>query len=128
MNERQEIQETINNWNAGLDAGDIERMVETCHANSITVNEGQPTTVGVQSIRDKYIPRIEAAEITSGFDIEELELFGDTAVVVGRFYGSMTMRDSGDVRNPEGRLVLVYKRDELGAWKMILDVDNNGPE
>jgi ketosteroid isomerase-like protein len=39
----------------------------------------------------------------------------------------MKMRDTGDVRNPEGRLTLVYQRDETGAWKMILDMDNNGP-
>ncbi len=127
MLERQEIQDTINNWNGGLDAGDIDRMVDTCHVKTITVNEGQATTVGVQSIRDKYIPRIEAAEITSGFDIEELEFYGDTAIVVGRFYGTMKMRDTGDIREAEGRLVLVYKRDPSGAWKMILDMDNNGP-
>jgi len=127
MTERKEIEAIINAWNGGLDDGDIEAMVSTCHANVITVNERQPVTVGTQAIRDKYIPRIEAAEITSGFDIEELQFFGDTAVVAGRFYGTMKMRETGDVRKPEGRLVLVYKRDESGAWRMILDMDNNGP-
>ncbi len=127
MTERNEIEAVINDWNGGLDAGDIEKMVRTCHANVMTVNEKQPVTVGTQAIRDKYIPRIEAAEITSGFDIEDLQFYGDTAVVSGRFYGTMKMYDSGEVRNPEGRLVLVYKKDEAGTWKMILDMDNNGP-
>ncbi len=127
MNEHKEIEEVINAWNSGLDNGDIEAMVNTCHVDTVTVNENQPVTVGAQAIRDKYIPRIQAAEITSGYDIETLQLFGDVAVVSGRFYGTMKMRDSGEVRTPEGRLVLVYKRDEDGAWKMILDMDNNGP-
>ena len=122
-----EIEAVINEWNSGLDGGDIERMARTCHERTMTVNERQPVTVGVQAIRDKYNPRIAAAEITSGFDIENLEVYGDTAVVVGRFYGTMKMRDTGEVRSPEGRLVLVYQRDENGAWKMILDMDNNGP-
>jgi len=39
----------------------------------------------------------------------------------------MKIRDTGEVRNPEGRLVLVYQGDTAGAWKMILDMDNNGP-
>ncbi len=128
MTEREEIGAIINTWNTGLDGGNIEQMANTCHANVMTVNERQPVTVGVQAIRDKYIPRIEAAEIKSGFDIEELQFYGDTAVVSGRFYGTMKMRETGDVRSPEGRLVLVYKRHENGAWKMILDMDNNGPE
>ncbi len=127
MTQREEIEAIINDWNGGLDNGDIEQMVSTCDKNVITVNERQPVTVGTQAIRDKYIPRIEAAEITSGFDIEELQFFGDTAVVCGRFYGTMKMRDTGDIRNPEGRLVLVYKRDENDEWRMILDMDNNGP-
>ena len=91
------------------------------------INEDQPVTIGTQAIRDKYNPRIAAAEITSGYDIEQLQFFDDVAVVAGRFYGTMKMRETGDVLKPEGRLVLVYKRDEAGAWKMILDIDNNGP-
>lgn len=128
LTKRAQIEAAITTWNNGLDAGDIDAMVSTCHENTITVNERQTVTVGSQSIRDKYTPRIQAAEITSGYDIEELQIFDDVAVVVGRFYGTMKMRDTGEIRNPEGRLVLVYKQDKSGAWKMILDMDNNGPE
>ena len=127
MTEREEIEAVIRNWNNGLDNGDIEAMVATCDPHAVTVNERQPVTIGTQGIRDKYVPRIAAAEITSGYDIETLQFFDDVAVVSGRFYGTMTMRDTGETRSPEGRLVLVYKRDETGAWKMILDIDNNGP-
>ncbi|WP_317054381.1 YybH family protein [Roseovarius rhodophyticola] len=127
MTEREEIEAAINEWNSGLDGGDIERMVASCHPDVMTVNERQPVTVGTQAIRDKYNPRIAAAEITSGYDIEDLQFYGDTAIVSGRFYGTMKMRETGEVKKPEGRLVLGYKRDESGAWKMFLDLDNNGP-
>lgn len=127
MTEREKIQSAINEWNNGLDSGDIERMVASCHPDVITINERQPVTVGIQAIRDKYNPRIAAAEITSNYDIEELQFYGDTAIVSGRFYGTMRMRNTGEVRNPEGRLVLGYKRDEAGTWQMFLDLDNNGP-
>lgn len=128
MSVRTEIEAVINTWNSGLDGGDIEQMVSTVHPDTVTVNERQSVTVGAQAIRDKYNPRIAAAEITSGFDIESFTEFGNTVVVVGRFYGTLKMRDTGDVRSPEGRLALVHQRDGSGAWKMILDMDNNGPE
>lgn len=127
MTKRAEIEAAIKEWNDGLDSGDIERMVASCHSDVMTINERQPVTVGTQAIRDKYNPRIAAAEITSGYDIEDLQFYGDTAIVSGRFYGTMKMRDTGEVKSPEGRLVLGYKRDETGAWKMFLDMDNNGP-
>lgn len=127
MSERKEIEAAIKEWNEGLDGGDIERMVASCHPDVMTINERQPVTVGTQAIRDKYNSRIAAAEITSGYDIEDLQFYGDTAIVSGRFYGTMKMRDTGEVKSPEGRLVLGYKRNEAGAWKMFLDMDNNGP-
>jgi len=127
MTQREEIEAAIDIWNNGLDNGDIEAMISSCHADCMTVNERQAVTIGVQAIRDKYIPRIEAAEIVSGFDIQDLQFYGDVAIVAGRFYGTMTDRKTGEVRKPEGRLVLVYQRDAAGEWKMILDLDNNGP-
>ncbi len=127
MTVREEIQAAIDEWNHGLSNGDIERMVASCHRDVMTINERQPVTIGTQAVRDKYNPRIAAAEITSGYDIEEFQEYSDTVIVSGRFYGTMKMRDTGEVRNPEGRLVLGYKRDERGAWKMFLDMDNNGP-
>lgn len=71
------------------------------------------------------MPRIAMADITSGYDIEQLEVFGDVAVVVGRFYGEVKNKVTGEIGKPEGRLVLVYRRTEDGSWKMILDMDNN---
>lgn len=125
MSDIENIKAAIDNWNNGLDSGDIERMIATCDPDAITVNNGQPTTVGSQAIRDKYVPRITAADITSGYDVEELKIFGDVAVVVGHFYGEMKNKATGEISNPGGRLVLVYCRIADGSWKMILDMDNN---
>lgn len=127
MSDAKELEAVVTIWNNGLDGGDIEAMVGTCHPNVMTVNTGQPVTVGTTAIRDKYVPRMEAAEITSGYDISDVQVFGDVAIVCGRFYGTMKDRETGELRTPDGRLVIVYKRDETGAWKMILDMDNNGP-
>ena len=85
-------------------------------------------TVGTQGIREKYAPRIQAAEISSGYNIEHLQVYGDVAVVSGRFYGTMKDRKTGETRTPEGRLVLVYKHDKNTAWKMILNMENNGSQ
>lgn len=125
MSDINDIKKVISTWNNGLGCGDIERMIETCDPKVITVNNRLSATVGSQAIRDKYVPRIEMADITSGYDIEQLEVFGDVAVVVGRFYGEVKNKVTGEIGKPEGRLVLVYRRTEDGSWKMILDMDNN---
>lgn len=120
-----DIKAAVDEWNNGLDGGEIERMIATCDRKAVTVNNRQPVTVGIQAIRDKYVPRIAAADIKSGFDYEHIELYGDVAIVVGHFTGEMKNKISGEVRTAEGRLVLVYRRIEDGSWRMVLDMDNN---
>ncbi|WP_426703100.1 YybH family protein [Rhodanobacter sp. Col0626] len=119
------LKSTVDEWIFGLDSGDLERMVATCDPEAVTCNEKRPTTIGIQAVRDKYGPRIEAATFKSGFDIQEIKIFGDFAVIVGHFSVEVTDKASGKKGGGEGRLVLGYRLDDNGDWKMALDIDNN---
>ena len=125
MNDIDNVKAVLNDWIEGLDSGDLERMVDTCDPKVVICNEQQPTTVGVQAVRDKYGPRIEANTFKSGFDIEHLKVYGDMALLVGHFSGEFTNKVSGEKGGGEGRLVLTYRRHPDGSWKLLLDVDNN---
>lgn len=126
MSDIDDIKAAVDEWNNGLDGGDIERMIASCDSDVITCNNGQALTVGTQAIRDKYEPRIAAFDIRSTYDYEHIKIFGDFAVVVGEFGGEMTDKATGDTRGASGRLLIGYRRNEKGEWKMALDVDNNG--
>lgn len=126
MSDIDDIKAAVNEWNNGLDGGDIERMIASCDNGVITCNNGQALTVGTQAIRDKYAPRIAAFDIKSSYDYEHIKVFGDFAVVVGEFGGEMTDKATGETRTAGGRLLIGYRRNEEGEWKMALDVDNNG--
>lgn len=125
MSTIEKLKTTVDEWTAGLDAGDVERMIATCDPEAITCNEKQPTEIGIDAIRAKYGPRIQMATFNSTFDIQELKVFGDFAVIVGHFGVEMTNKESGEKGGGEGRLVLGYHLDEHGEWKMALDIDNN---
>lgn len=100
-------------------------MVATCDPDVVVCNQGQPTTVGLQAVRDKYGPRIEAATFRSGFDIQHIQLWDDFALMIGRFSVEVTNKETGQVSHGQGRLVLSYRRHPDGSWKLLLDVDNN---
>lgn len=125
MSTIEKLKATVDEWILGLDSGDLERMVATCDPEVITCNEKQPTTIGSQAVLDKYGPRIEAATFKSSLDIQEIKIFGDFAIIVGHFDVEMTDKASGQKGGGEGRLVLGYRLDQNGDWKMALDVDNN---
>lgn len=125
MTDRDAVRAALNEWTEGLDSGDLERMVRTCDPEVVICNERQPTTVGIDTVRQKYGPRLEAGSFESGFDIERFEVHGDLALMVGYFRVTYTERATGKQSGGEGRLVLVYRRHADGAWKLLLDIDNN---
>lgn len=125
MSENEKIMASLNQWLDSLDNGDLEGMLNTCDPDVIVCNEHQPTSVGIQAIRNKYAPRIEAFTFASTFDMSHIKVCGDFAIVVGHFSVEMSDKKTGEKRGGKGRLVLNYRRHEDGTWKMLLDVDNN---
>ena len=125
MNDIENLETVVDEWNKGLDSGDLERMIATCDPEVVTCNNNVPTKVGTQAIRDKYSPLIEANHIKTGWEYEHIKILGDTAVISGFFTGEFTDKKTGDIRGGEGRLVIVYRRINDGSWKMCLDMDNN---
>lgn len=125
MKEIEQVKAVVNQWTDGLDCGDLEMMIATCDPEVVICNQNQPTTIGIQAVRDKYAPRIEAANFTSSFDIEHIKVYGDLALVVGFFEVETTDKSSGQKGGGTGRLVLSYRRHTDGSWKLLLDMDNN---
>lgn len=125
MSDIEKLNAALNEWNAALDRGDIERLVATAHPDIIICNERQPTTVGLQGLREKYAPRIEAFDFVSSVEVHEIKLFGDFAVMVVTFDVKTTHKQTGEKGGGSGRLILGYHRNQNGEWKVALDVDNN---
>lgn len=125
MSDIEDVKATLDQWMTGLDAGNLEQMVATCDPDVVLCNEHQPTGYGIQAVRDKYGPRMEAATFKSGFDIQHFKIYGDLALIVGHFDVEVTDKASGEKKTGEGRLVLNYRRHADGTWKLLLDIDNN---
>lgn len=125
MSDVDDVKYVLNEWLEGLDSGDLERMIATCDPETVICNQNQPTTIGIQAVRDKYAPRIAAGTFKSGFDIDHLKVYGDLALIVGRFSVDFTDKATGQKGGGKGRLVLNYRRHPDGSWKMLLDIDNN---
>lgn len=123
--DKNDVQAVVDKWLTSLDAGNLQGMLDTCDPDCITANEKTPTTVGIDYIRDKYAPRIAAADFKSSFSTEHMAIYGDFAVVVGHFTVEMTFKEDGKKGGGSGRLLLGYRRHDDGTWKMVFDMDNN---
>ena len=125
MSDIKKLKAALDEWNAALDSGDIERLAATCDPEVIICNEKQPTTIGVQALHSKYAPRMEACTFKSSVEVEDIKIFGDFAVMITHYDVKTVNKKTGEAGGGSGRLVIGYRRDEKGDWKMALDVDNN---
>jgi ketosteroid isomerase-like protein len=125
MSDIEGVKAAIDRWLSCLDRGDLEGMLDCCDPDVVIANERQPTTVGVAHVREKYAPRLEQFTTKSSFEPEHVAVYGDFAIVVGHFEVNATEKASGGAKTATGRLALNYRKDASGAWKMILDIDNN---
>ncbi len=124
MNDKDQVRAAVQMWMSSLDSGDLEGVLSCCHDDIVMANGGAPTAAGIEVMRDRYAPRIEQFEITSGWEEEVLKIVGDTAIIVGRYTVAMVPKAGGEETNIAGRVALTYVRSANGAWKIIADVDN----
>ena len=123
--ERVEIEQALEQWMMSLDRGDVEGLVTCCDPEIIIANERQPTKFGLQAIRDKYEPRLEKFSTKSTIEIEKLLFHNDIAIVITQWTVKSTDKQSGQTNESGGRLLLNYRRNQHGEWKILVDMDNN---
>lgn len=124
MSEIEDVQHALSEWMEGLDDGDLERMVKTVDPEVVLCNEHQPTGHGIQAVREKYGPRMEAATFKSGFDLEHIKIYDGFALIVGHFKVDVSDKNTGQTSGGQGRLLLIYRK-HVDGWKLLVDIDNN---
>ena len=124
MSARDAILAAVDRWMTCLDGGDIDGLVACCDPEIVVANDGLPTTTGLDTIRERYGPRIEQFSMASKFSAEHVAVYGDVAIVVGRWEVKATDKKSGAVNTAGGRLLLNYRKQRDGAWRIVADINN----
>lgn len=123
--DRAAVLQALEQWIKALDSGDLEALVACCDPEIIIANEKQPTKSGLQAIRDKFGPRMEQFSMESTIDVDRLSVHNDITIVVSQWTVKGTNKQSGQRRESGGRLLLNYRRNPNGEWKVLADIDND---
>ncbi len=119
----------INGYIEPYKTGDTERWMDIFADDAVGMHNTLPALEGKQAIR-------QFAEVVhSSFDIGQLDVTvdsvireGDWALTRGNFTAHFVLKEG----NPEeqsqprqGKYILLWERQDDGAWKIILDMGNN---
>jgi len=68
------------------------------------------------------------AEVEFLLEYEQIEVHGDVAHLVSKYWYTAAPKDGGEAYRDAGRSALIYKRDADGRWKIYLDLDQATPD
>ncbi len=115
-------------WAEYYRAGDLESLMTLYTDDVVVALHGQPALYGKQAVRDYFATRIGKAETVFELDYEVVEIHGDIAWIISKYWLHATDRETGSVYRDAGRSMLVYKKGADGRWLIAADLDQATPD
>jgi len=109
-----------------LTDGDIDALMAEIVDDAVWMPPDQAPIVGKPAIRSFYEALFEQVTLagTLSPDNQELQIFGDWAVLRGVLVGTVTPKAGGEPKPFANKFVNVLRREPDGAWKHVWDVWN----
>lgn len=128
-NEIEKVRRNLSTWLAAFNVKDSDALFALYDPESIYANAGAPLMRGVGEIRPWYEQAFQAIEGTL-YHIEEAAFIeGNMALLLGAYYFAPPegVTPSEDT-HLTGRVLLAYRRNAAGDWKLLFDIDNTPPD
>ena len=122
------IEQVAQRWIELYTAGDLDRLMSLYTEDAIVALHGRPAMRGVEQVRNFFAPGMGKSRVTFEIDIEEIQIHGDTAHLLSKYYLTSEPVSGGDTYRDAGRSLLIYKRNEDNEWKLYLDIDQATPD
>ena len=122
------IERVAQRWIELYTAGDLDRLMTLYTEDAVVALHGRPAMRGVEQIRNFFAPGMGKSRVTFEIDIEEIQVHGDTAHLLSKYYLTSEPKAGGDTYRDAGRSLLIYKRNAHNEWKLYLDIDQATPD
>ncbi len=108
--------------------GNIDGLMRLYEPDAVVALHDQPALRGVDQIRSFFAPGMGKSDVTFELEFEHIEVSGDLAWIVSKYWLRAITKDSGELYEDAGRSLLVYRRGQDGLWRIAADIDNNTPD
>ena len=127
--EAEKLMELSRSWAKSVKDKDIEKMLSYWADDAIVMSPNEPSVVGIEALRGM----VERSMKIPGFEInwEPQEAYvsksGDLGYVIIKNYMTMPVDTLGNTRTIFNKGVEIWKKQENGTWKNVIDISNSDP-
>ncbi|WP_288371791.1 DUF4440 domain-containing protein [uncultured Algoriphagus sp.] len=127
--EAEKLMELSRSWAKSVKDRDVEKMLSYWADDAMVMSPNEASVVGIEALRGM----VERSMKIPGFEIywEPQEAFvsksGDLGYVIIKNYMTMPTDTLGNTRTVFNKGVEIWKKQENGVWKNVVDISNSDP-
>jgi uncharacterized protein (TIGR02246 family) len=112
-------------WSQASTAKDLDKTISFYADDALQLPEKAPAAKGKENIRKNWAPLLAAPGAGLSFQTTTVEIArsGELAYETGT-YDLVTTDKQGKSSDEEGKYVVVWKKQNDGSWKVVVDIDN----
>lgn len=126
--ERRAVTESMQSWEAAVEAGDYDRLAAHYMEDAIYYPHGAEPIVGRDAIIERNRARGNAARVDITQEVDDIQVHYDWAIYSCIARVAVTAEKGAAPSVRYVRVLLVMQKDVDGRWKILRDIDNGTPE
>ena len=122
-----EIRNALNQWLEAFNSNDIKALMAVYDPEIVYANSNKPIEIGIPIVKKGFINSF-AIKPKVVFKEEQAIAVEGLGYIAGQF--KITGKNPGDGSKIKevGRVVVVFRQNKDGQWKLIFDMDNRPPD
>lgn len=123
------VRANLAEWLEAFNAKDIQKLFLLYDPESIYANADAPLMRGIEQIKPWYQEAFKSIVGTLRYKEEAAVQDGNLAMLVGMYYFEPPAEHTpASNEQLTGRVSLVYRRNDIGLWRLLFDMDNTPPD
>ena len=106
-------------WDAAMNAGDIEKLVSFFTDNAVNIPPNEPALIGKEAIREWFQQDFDQFTMEEDGTVVDVQVAGDLAFTRGTWTIIRTPKAGGESLESKGCWVTIYRKQTDGTWKCI---------
>ena len=129
MNENliNEVRNALNQWLEAFNNNDVEALMAVYDPEIVYANSNKPVEIGIPAVKEGFTKSF-AIKPQAFFKEEQAIAVDGLGYLAGQFRVSGTNPEDGSKTGESGRVVVIFRKNNAGNWKLVFDMDNRPPD
>ncbi len=122
-----EVRNALDQWLDAFNNNDIEALMAVYDPEIVYANSAKAIEIGIPVVKAGFINSF-AIKPKVFFKEEQAIAVDGLGYVAGQFRIAGTNPEDGSSVGESGRVVVIFRKNESGDWKLVFDMDNRPPD